>query len=600
MNSNLIDNNYSGPILIADRLWWVGHLLEDDNFQCHAYVLENGENSVLFDPGSALTWSETRRKIEQIMPLENIAYVVCHHQDPDITTALASFVAASSRTDLRLITHWRTHALTKHLGVDIEVWEVQENNWVLELDDRKLTFVPTPYLHFAGAFCTFDEATGTLFSSDLFGGFTDSLCLYLDNEDQIDGIEAFHEHYMPGREFLLNGIIELERHPIKTIAPQHGLIIREEFISEVYARLKVLECGLFLLQSGGDGFESLQIHNRVLKDTLSSLISEKEFSAVANKLAHGLRQIMAIDNVAFIAPWNEKEHLVLTPENRFNGSFVEHLPCQNVIGLTSEEFAETNGGCSLLAVDALPSLESLEVPCKSGYVLPLYSDVDQRIMGLVKLRVSDQAEIKDDVAEVLERLAPALAVSLEREISRHRLEKERDAIFEQSIRDPLTNLFTRRYMDEVASRMMTSHGRDQLLGVAALMMDIDHFKLVNDTYGHPVGDVVLQKLSGIMLHSARESDLPVRFGGEEFVFFIVVENLEDAVVMADRLRLELESMTFESDKGPFQVTMSIGVALHKDERDVTELISKADQALYFAKENGRNRVVAAGETVVTS
>jgi diguanylate cyclase (GGDEF)-like protein len=59
-------------------------------------------------------------------------------------------------------------------------------------------------------------------------------------------------------------------------------------------------------------------------------------------------------------------------------------------------------------------------------------------------------------------------------------------------------------------------------------------------------------------------------------------------------------MTFESDKGPFQVTMSIGVALHKDERDVTELISKADQALYFAKENGRNRVVAAGETVVTS
>ncbi|MFW5723940.1 MAG: hypothetical protein ACOCWF_05175 [Halochromatium sp.] len=75
-------------IEIADRVWWVGHVIPNDHFQCHVYLLEQGEQSVLFDPGSRLTFAHTLRKIEEVMPLSAIRWFVCHHQDPDIAAAL--------------------------------------------------------------------------------------------------------------------------------------------------------------------------------------------------------------------------------------------------------------------------------------------------------------------------------------------------------------------------------------------------------------------------------------------------------------------------------------------------------------------------------
>ncbi len=593
-------DDYSHAILIADRLWWVGHLLDGDDFQCHAYLLENGTNSVLFDPGSALTWNETRRKIEEIIPLENIAYVVCHHQDPDITASLRPFVEASGRKDLQLVTHWRAAALIKHIGLDLDIYEVQSKDWTLDLGERKLTFIFTPYLHFAGAFCTLDEATGTLLSSDLFGGFTEGHSLYLENEDSFSGIEAFHEHYMPGREFLLKAMLDLENYPIKLIAPQHGLIIREKFIYEICDRLKNLECGLFLLQSGGDSFGSLQIHNRVLKETMSSLVKEKDFSAIANCLSQGLRNVIAVSGIAFIAPSIDKKQLVFTPENRFHGAQIEHLLYHDLMGLTPEELAAKNYNNILIPVNSLPSIESSDVTCKQGYLIPLFSEHENQIIGLTEIRIDHQVNITDEIIEILHRLSKPLAVSLDREVTRFRLEKERDSIYEQSIRDPLTNLFTRRYMEDVAYRMMMSHERGQITGMAALMIDIDHFKHVNDTYGHPIGDVVIQKLANILMNKAREVDLPVRFGGEEFVFFIIVDNSNDATTMAERLRSQIEAEVFESENGAFKITISIGVACHNDEQKVSDLIGKADRALYEAKNSGRNRVVMAEEVVVNS
>ena len=123
-------------------------------------------------PGSALNAAEVVRKVDEVVGVENLRWLVCSHSDPDIISALPTLVARGLHPDAAIVTHWRDRALIRHLGVDLPYWLVEENGWRLQLEDRSLRFLFTPYAHFAGAFCSFDEASGTLFSSDLFGGFS--------------------------------------------------------------------------------------------------------------------------------------------------------------------------------------------------------------------------------------------------------------------------------------------------------------------------------------------------------------------------------------------------------------------------------------------
>ena len=101
------------PIEVSDRVWWVGHVLENDSFQCHVYLIEQGDQSILIDPGSRLTFDQTFNKIEQIIPFSHIRYFVCQHQDPDISGALPEIDDMIDRDDAVVITHWRAEALLK-------------------------------------------------------------------------------------------------------------------------------------------------------------------------------------------------------------------------------------------------------------------------------------------------------------------------------------------------------------------------------------------------------------------------------------------------------------------------------------------------------
>ncbi|MDA3810694.1 MAG: MBL fold metallo-hydrolase [Spirochaetaceae bacterium] len=170
INSKSIDPEE--PVKIAENIWWVGHYIKNDNFQCHVYLIENGDQSVLIDPGSVLTFNYTLKKIEKIIPFNNIRYFICHHQDPDITGALSNIDKLVKRKDAIIISHWRAIELLKHYGLSFPMLCVEEKGWKLKLGQRELEFIFTPYLHFPGAFCTFDKKSGILFSSDLFGGFT--------------------------------------------------------------------------------------------------------------------------------------------------------------------------------------------------------------------------------------------------------------------------------------------------------------------------------------------------------------------------------------------------------------------------------------------
>ncbi len=160
--------------------------------------------------------------------------------------------------------------------------------------------------------------------------------------------------------------------------------------------------------------------------------------------------------------------------------------------------------------------------------------------------------------------------------------------------DGLTQIYNRRTFIELAKREWLQMARRQQ-SVTILMMDIDHFKLYNDTYGHPAGDIALQKVSSAISQSLhRPDDLVGRYGGEEFIVFLANTDRWDSVHVAERIRQAVESLKIEHSKSPSHPSMSLSiggaVSLKTTGRNLEELIILADKALYKAKEKGRNQV----------
>lgn len=171
------------------------------------------------------------------------------------------------------------------------------------------------------------------------------------------------------------------------------------------------------------------------------------------------------------------------------------------------------------------------------------------------------------------------------------IEKQSRAIYESAIRDPLTGLYTRFYMEDQAEALINNHNRHSISELSLIIFDIDHFKSINDTHGHDVGDIVLRQVAGVLLRQVRKTDIPVRFGGEEFLIFLP-GNRQAANILAERVRKEVEESNFEAEDKVVPVTISGGVAEHEEGELLGDLIKKADRLLYQAKKGGRNQIVS--------
>lgn len=164
------------------------------------------------------------------------------------------------------------------------------------------------------------------------------------------------------------------------------------------------------------------------------------------------------------------------------------------------------------------------------------------------------------------------------------------SLHEQAIRDPLTGLFNRRYfevtMEREAARLARESGTTCLVAV-----DLDHFKRINDTHGHAAGDAVLRHVGRVLRSSVRASDIPCRFGGEEFVVALLGASLELGAARAESIRRALEQAPIDADGTPIAVTASFGVAIHgAASPSLAASLDAADRALYEAKVAGRNCV----------
>jgi diguanylate cyclase (GGDEF)-like protein len=176
------------------------------------------------------------------------------------------------------------------------------------------------------------------------------------------------------------------------------------------------------------------------------------------------------------------------------------------------------------------------------------------------------------------------------------LEQKNEELRLLSITDQLTQLYNRRYLQEVLRREFTRAKRYRSR-LSCMIVDIDHFKAVNDNLGHLQGDAVLRELSALIRNATREVDIPFRFGGEEFLVLLPETDRRGAEVVAERLRRAAEAMPVFRLGGELaedvKVTISVGVAAFPDPRIRSEidLVTQADEALYLAKRQGRNCVM---------
>jgi diguanylate cyclase (GGDEF)-like protein len=173
----------------------------------------------------------------------------------------------------------------------------------------------------------------------------------------------------------------------------------------------------------------------------------------------------------------------------------------------------------------------------------------------------------------------------------HDEEFQRD-LFERSVRDPLTGLYNRAFFLS-QFRALAARSATQETGLALLMLDVDHFKAVNDRYGHEAGDRVLVAVASVLRETTRAEDLVARYGGEEFVAALPVSDPALASQRAERIRWSLAARSINAATEAIRVTASVGLAfgLPNGSRNELALIRMADQALYQAKSTGRNRVV---------
>jgi CheY-like chemotaxis protein/glyoxylase-like metal-dependent hydrolase (beta-lactamase superfamily II) len=240
----LLSYNYSEAVEVARGIYWVGSHDPKDLFHCNPYLLVDGEEAVLFDPGGVTDYSEVARKVFSIVKPAQIRYVVLHHQDPDLCASMPLLEEAIDHGQMKIVAHSRASVLISFYGIKSEFYLVDKNSYTLTLKSgRILRFLTTPFCHFPAAIVTYDESERVLFSSDLFGAVSPGWSLFA-GEGYEEQMRVFHVGYIANTRHLSKVMERIATLDLEMILPQHGSIIPKEMIPQCVDFLKRLPCGI--------------------------------------------------------------------------------------------------------------------------------------------------------------------------------------------------------------------------------------------------------------------------------------------------------------------------------------------------------------------
>ena len=489
-----------GSVELKEGIYWVGDSDPNENLNCNPYLLIEGDEGVLFDPGSVLDFECVYKNVTSLIPLEKIKYVVLHHQDPDFCSSVTLFEEKGS--NFKIITHWRTQMLLKYYGIKSEYYIVNQNKFQLTLETgRQLNFIPTPYLHFPGAITSYDSKSKVLFSSDLFGAISHDWNLYA-QEGYIEKMKAFHEHYMPSND-ILRPVMELFLGmDISMIAPQHGSVINGDIKKHIRV-LRDLECGTFmhpirkeLTKSGG----YMMLCSQILKRYVA-IFGIDEVEEIIESLSLEIN----------------RETLEITDYNYTGDALWNNL------------FDKT---ASIKGVTWLVAIEPLVQKLSREYEVPMPGVFETSIKESHKLNEQNQKLLKMN----------------------EQLENEIKETNERLIRCPVTGLYNFEFFKEYLTAKMTStaEGKDPAL----IIINIDNMAKIRFSYGDDEVNEVLKNIV-YLIEDAKGADGSIlfRLPGAAFAWHLPEGGKEAAVQKAEMAR----NLVATSQRFVENITLSIGV-----------------------------------------
>ncbi|MGL6137711.1 MAG: PAS domain S-box protein [Planktothrix sp.] len=303
--------------------------------------------------------------------------------------------------------------------------------------------------------------------------------------------------------------------------------------------------------------------------------------------------------VEMVATWGDLQGIseaVFCPQDcwalrRGRSHFVpattSNLLCKHIHQKNYRQYQLNSNNCSKIILNCPTKTELPAYPMMVEHLcVPMIAQGDA--LGLLCLASEESGQLSGDQ----QRLATAVAEHIALALANLKL---REALEYQSIRDGLTGLYNRRYLEESLEREINRAQR-QKFSLGIVMIDIDHFKNYNDTFGHDAGDIVLQQLGNILQKNVRGSDIACRYGGEEFTLIFPEISLELVKERAEQIRVEVQKLKLKhhyQDLG--EITLSLGIAMFPNQGLTGESVMRAaDTALYQAKDEGRNRVCVFG------
>lgn len=541
------------PQEIFPGVFWVGSTHQSAPLNCNPYLLVDEQEAVLIDPGSPLDFSEVLKNVQSLVSLSQIKYIVLQHQDPDFCAATPLFEQAGFAG--QLATHWRAAHLIKYYGVTSSFYLVNEHNWELSFgNNRKIVFVPTPYLHFPGAIASYDPSSRVLFSSDLFGAFTNHAPLFADEwsgQTYQEAMKAFHEHYMPANAILRPVMEKLSQMDITCIAPQHGSIIRQA-IGDHIEILRELECGSFLKAirrplSSLDGYT--QLLNQVLK---------RLYVSYSRNL---LADIFSSGNVSLDTDSGE------IADFRCSGRELWDLFFQ-------------------MLYDRL------------GFA-PLYL-----VEPLVKKLTADYAielplVLQTKVLNFEEKFSALFSENLMLQAQTARLNEQLQLTAEKLMRCEITNLRTQQvfsqYLFDVCKDFTESNQSGTLL-----FFGVDNMAQINLNYGSAVGDEILKTLSLLIEEGLDSNHVLFKLDGPVFAGFLPDTDFSLALPIAEKIRYQIE----QTDRMIEPITISIAVFSLQDFfsnsfpdcQTFAAFVSSIGKArLLLARQLGGNQIILAND-----
>ena len=300
----------------------------------------------------------------------------------------------------------------------------------------------------------------------------------------------------------------------------------------------------------------------------NDLFNAIDFESVKYMLEHSILRALK-SGERLIEPDSQNQHLHLILEGSLNVYLLEKASQEYTVLSAGEcvgEISIVDGKYPSALVVAAETARILSIPIDTVWSLLNNShQVAGNLLGILvsRMRNDNKAIINSTI---------------------------REKLFEQQAYiDALTGVYNRHWMNKAFPRTIQRCMRNKKpFGV--MVLDIDHFKKINDAHGHLVGDMALKSIARCVQDNLRPQDLLVRYGGEEFAVLLAEANLADATMVAERLRSKVEGFEIRAREIEIRATLSIGITMTQDTDDLDHLIHEADQALYLAKQRGRNRI----------